>query len=212
MYAPGAIGLLSLAGIILSLVIPAYRDLLLLAGSCFVASLLIWVRDLLRLARKHFAPPVPSSEDNSESPLGDRNRIILDGSNIMHWNGKPPDLGIVATLVRALESHGYRPGVIFDANAGYLIADHYMHDEEFALLLDIPHDQVMVVPKGTPADLYILQAAQDLGAQVITNDGFRDWRDRFPETANPDSLIRGGYRDGAPYLKHARQGQVGKST
>ncbi|MCU0912684.1 MAG: hypothetical protein MUE98_15560, partial [Rhodobacteraceae bacterium] len=39
-----------------------------------------------------------------------------------------------------------------------------------------------------------------LGAQIVTNDRFRDWVERFPEVRQPGHLVRGNYRDGALWL------------
>ena len=58
----------------------------------------------------------------------------------------------------------------------------------------------MVVDKGNPADPILLSAARDLGARVVSNDRFRDWRENHPELGNPGHLIRGGYRDGRLWL------------
>ena len=83
-------------------------------------------------------------------------------------------------------------GVMFDANAGYKLQDRYQDDRHMARQLRLPEDRVLVVPKGVPADQYILTAARDLGARVVTNDRYRDWLERFPEAAEPGFLIRGG--------------------
>ena len=209
MSVPRVLFLLSAAGTLLALLVPGFQDLLLLAGPCLVAATLIWMRALLgrhgaqtpakgRSAKKKPANGNEGTDD--ETTAAGQNWIVLDGSNVMHWNGESPDIEIVRTLVRALERHGYAAGVIFDANAGYKISDQYMNDAAFSELLDMPQDRVMVVPKGTPADGFILKAARDFGARVVSNDRFRDWQDQYPETAQPGFLIRGGYRDGAPYL------------
>lgn len=102
------------------------------------------------------------------------------------------------------------PGVIFDANAGYKINDRYLDDGAFASLLGLPDANVLVVPKGTPADRYILEAARSMGARIVTNDRFRDWEDSFPEVRQADLLIRGGFREGRLWLKDraARQDQA----
>jgi hypothetical protein len=76
----------------------------------------------------------------------------------------------------------------------------YRHHGDFARLLGLPETHVMVVPKGTPADPMILQAARDLGARIVTNDRFRDWVDDFPEIATPGHLISGGYRADGVYF------------
>ncbi len=67
-------------------------------------------------------------------------------------------------------------------------------------MIGLPGDQVVVVPKGTVADLTVLAAARDLGARVVTNDRYRDWAEQHPEVREPGHLVRGGYRDGQLWL------------
>lgn len=130
-----------------------------------------------------------------------RKPILIDGSNVLHWRNGKPDLTLVKQLVQTLTQAGYAPGVVFDANIGYKISDRFLNDTRLAEMLDLPVAQVMVSPKGVPADLYLLEAARDTGAAIVTNDRFRDWQEEFPETANASRLIRGGFKEGALYLE-----------
>lgn len=132
-----------------------------------------------------------------------RGHIVIDGSNIMHWKGEVAQMATIQEVVRALSKHGYQPGVIFDANAGYKLAGRYMDDRPLARALGLPADQVLVVPKGEPADPVILNAARELGAQVLSNDRFRDWAADFPEVAQPGHVRRGGYRNGVLWIDPA---------
>lgn len=127
--------------------------------------------------------------------------VLIDGSNVMHWKKGDPDIAVVRDVAKALDKNGYRVAVIFDANAGYKLADRYMNEVTLAKHLRIHPRQVMVSPKGQPADGFLLQAARDTDAPIVSNDRFRDWQSAFPEVAAPGRLIHGGYRDGAPYLR-----------
>lgn len=174
--------------------VPDWRWLHLVAVPVgLVASLVL----LLRKRRK--APPAVAQP-----------KIIVDGSNVIHWNGGAPSLEPLRAVIRDIEARGMTPGVIFDANAGYKINDRYLDDGAFASLLGLPDANVLVVPKGTPADRYILEAARSMGARIVTNDRFRDWEDSFPEVRQTDLLIRGGFREGRLWLKDraARQDQA----
>ena len=126
--------------------------------------------------------------------------VLVDGSNVMHWNDNQPQLATVRGVVRALTERGYNPGVVFDANAGYKLMGRFTGEHEFARLLGLPQDQIFVVPKGTQADPYLLDFAQELKACIVTNDRFRDWADAHPEVHEPGHLIRGGFRDGNLWL------------
>lgn len=125
---------------------------------------------------------------------------VIDGSNVMHWDGEVARLAPLRDVIAALKAKGYQPGIIFDANAGYKLADRYLDDRDFAKLLKLPNDRVLVVAKGEPADPTILSAARDMGGKVVSDDRFRDWAGEYPEVTEPGHLIRGGYRDGALWL------------
>ncbi len=161
-----------------------------LAGPCAIASAILILRHVVADLRPQ--PQVPSDELS--------NMVVVDGSNVMHWNGGEPRLETVLEVLAYLRWQGRTPGIVFDANAGYKIAGKYLHDGSFAKRLGLPQDRVMVVPKGTPADPYILTAARDLGACIVSNDRFRDWADSYPEIASPSNVIKGGYRQGRLWL------------
>jgi len=126
--------------------------------------------------------------------------IIVDGSNVMHWNDSKPDLSTLRQVLAALKRAGLRPGVVFDANVGYKIAGRFMDDRALSRALGLPVNQVMVAPKGTPADPLILQAARDSKTRVVTNDQFRDWADDYPDVLTADRLTGGGFKHGKLWL------------
>lgn len=132
--------------------------------------------------------------------LRPKRHVVVDGSNVMHWKDNTPDLQVLRAVVAELKRRGYTPGVVFDANAGWKLLGRYRHDGAMARLLGLPEDQVMVVPKGQVADGWILSAARDLGAPVVTNDRYRDWVEAHPEVTEPGRLIRGGVREGKVWL------------
>ncbi len=197
---------LSAALLGLALGLAGLRDLVLLAGPMLVAAIYL-------IFRGHFlAPdaPEPGRDTPEATPPARQKRgrvtpapvwVVVDGSNVMHWQEGAPSLEPVKGVIRALQARGVVPGVIFDANAGYLIGPRYLDDRSFARLLSLPEDRVLVVPKGTPADDYILAAARDLKARVVTNDRYRDWADKFPEVREPGFLIKGGLADGSVWIE-----------
>lgn len=127
--------------------------------------------------------------------------VIVDGSNVLFWRDGEPDLQAVREVVDRLIAAELVPGVMFDANAGYLVADYYWDDAEFALALDVSPERVLVVPKGEPADATILRAAREMGARVVSKDKFRDWADEYPEVERDGFLIKGGFRKGKVWLE-----------
>lgn len=134
------------------------------------------------------------------TPTEDEAWILVDGSNVMHWQDNSPSVAALTSVVKRLQELGYVPGVVFDANAGWKLQGRYLHDGDLARLLDLQDRQVLVVPKGKQADPYLLETARDFGARIVTNDRFRDWAGQHPEVLEPGLLIRGGMRDGQVFL------------
>ena len=165
-------------------VLPGLQDMALIAGLGTVASLV-----LVLLA--------PGAGKTVEP---DARRIIVDGSNVLYWRDNTPDIATVKAVLGHLIALGYRPGVVFDANAGYLVAGAFRNDIAFAQMLGLHRDQVLVVPKGTPADVYILAAAKQAAVPILSNDRYRDWLDQHPEIRQPGRLVRGGWRDGRVWV------------
>jgi hypothetical protein len=187
MRVPFYLFVLSVAGAGFAATTPGLEDLALVAGLAAVASLVLLVDGLLSTRR-----------DKGRGP--DPRRIVVDGSNVMYWRDNTPDIATLKAVLDHLARLGYRPGVVFDANAGYLVAGGYRHDAAFAQMLGLPRGHVMVVPKGTPADAYILAAARDAGLRIVSNDRYRDWEAQYPEVRTPGKLIRGGWRDSGPWV------------
>jgi hypothetical protein len=184
MIVPSLLFILSLIGMAASWAMP---DVFLLAMLCALASGI-----LLALGARR------ALKDRIDGP---KLWIIIDGSNVMYWEDGVPRIDTVRQVVKQLTETGFAASVIFDANAGYLLTGRYMRDAEFGQALRLPTGRVMVVPKGTPADPYILNAARALQAQIVTNDRYRDWAADFPEVSSSGFLIKGGYRNGALWME-----------
>jgi hypothetical protein len=185
MRVPVFLVLASLVGVGAALSVPGWADLAPLAGICAFAGLILIGAALLRVEPRAAAAP---------------RWVIVDGSNVMYWKDDTPQIETVREVLDHLAALGFSPGIVFDANAGHLLAGRYLHHAAFAGLLGLAEDRVMVVNKGTPADATILAAARDLGAQIVSNDRYQDWRDQHPEVDRPGALIRGGFEDGALWL------------
>jgi hypothetical protein len=185
MRVPVFLVLASLVGVGAALSVPGWADLAPLAGLCAFAGLILIGAALLRVEPRAAAAP---------------RWVIVDGSNVMYWKDDTPQIETVREVLDHLAALGFSPGIVFDANAGHLLAGRYLHHAAFAGLLGLAEDRVMVVNKGTPADATILAAARDLGAQIVSNDRYQDWRDQHPEVDRPGALIRGGFEDGALWL------------
>lgn len=191
--------LISLLGVVTAVALPGWSDLLLLSGPCLLASLWLWWRGWTQRADGAVR------DAKAEGP-----HVIIDGSNVMHWQDNKPALEPLMQVIARLDREGWTVGVIFDATVGYRIHDRYQDDADMARRLGLPVDRVLVVPKGVAADEYILKASRQLGAKVVTNDRYRDWQAAFPEVAAPGFLIRGGVKEGTVWL-HGRDLAAAKS-
>jgi hypothetical protein len=162
-----------------------------------LAALAVALLVLLRRGRRRRGSG-PATGDRRErtgaaiKPKRKRNWILVDGSNVMHWEDNTPQIEPVRRVVAALRAQGLDPGVVFDANVGWKLFGRYLGERELGQLLDLPQDQVLVVPKGSPADPWLLTTARDFGARIVTNDRFRDWVDAHPEVTSPGFLVHGG--------------------
>ncbi|MEZ5886607.1 MAG: hypothetical protein R3D56_06985 [Paracoccaceae bacterium] len=157
-------------------------DLLLLAGPSAVGGLYLLLQALVG------------------RPTRALRRIVIDGSNVMHWKEGEPDIGTVREVLERLMALGYSPGIVFDANVGYKLTGRFLGERELAPLLGLARESILVVNKGVPADRDVLRAAREFRTRIVTNDRYRDWAGEFPEVSAPSHLIRGGYRDGALWL------------
>lgn len=177
---------------------PAFSDILLLSVPVALASAFL-------LLGRAPTPPAPTEPPRPEK------RLIIDGSNALYWKDNTPRLETLIELLTLLRSKGFKPGVIFDASAGHTLFNRYVDDAPFAEMLGLAREDCFVVPKGTIADEYILNAARKLDARIVTNDRYRDWADRFPEIRKPGHLIRGRYEKGALHLHRLTTAHRAKS-
>lgn len=180
MIVSGVLFVVSLLGVAAAVVAPGLSDLLLLAGPCALASLILLLYQWYR--RRRLKPPP--------------RWILVDGSNVLFWRDNVPKIETVQEVVDQLKERGFAPAVMFDANAGYLVGQRYLDDRDFAKSLGLPVEQVLVVPKGTQADPALLAVARDHGSRIVINDRYRDWAAQHPEVLEPGFLIRGHYHNG----------------
>ena len=202
MFVPFVLLIGSLIALACAVIAPGASDFSLLAGSCAVASLILLLRAGFSDAGTAQAPAQRRLNPRGSGPIRRRRQqwVVVDGSNVMHWKNGEPQIETLREVLRHLISLGFSPGVVFDANAGHLLAGKYQHHHAMGKHLGLSEDRVMVVDKGTPADSIILAAARDLGARVISNDRYKDWADQHPEVHIAGHIVRGGYRDGKLWL------------
>lgn len=174
--------ILSALGTVLAMAIPQASDWLLLSVPCLIASAIILFREWASLS------------------TAAETWIILDGSNVMHWQDGTAQLGPLRDVIATLQERDFTPGVVFDANVGYKLEGRYLDEAALSRMLGLAPEQFMVVSKGEQADATILTTARYHAVRIVTNDRFRDWADSFPEISQSSTLVRGGYRNGQLWL------------
>ncbi len=128
-------------------------------------------------------------------------RIIVDGSNVMFWDNGQPSLQTVAKVVAELQRRGFAPHVYFDANVGYKVSGRHMDEVAIAKAVKLPVPQVCIVTGGEPADPHLLNDAQTLGARVVSNDRFSEWRRAYPHVRRKGVLVKGQANSGKVVLR-----------
>ncbi len=130
-----------------------------------------------------------------------RRRFVIDGTNVVLVHGRAqPELRYVLALCNHLQSRGETFVCFFDANTSYILKEH--SSEQFEVFQQIMRDErwseyLYVVPSGTEADEWILRRAKADGADVISNDKYRNrardhrwiWKRRHPLVGERERLI-----------------------
>lgn len=105
-----------------------------------------------------------------------RKNVIIDGNNIAYHlapNGKPQVNNLILAQ-QSLVNRGYKPIFVISAALVHSI-------DKPDVLQAVMHDmEIIQAPRGTNDDLKIIRIAQDRNADIVSNDRFLDWLDRYP--------------------------------
>jgi hypothetical protein len=105
-----------------------------------------------------------------------RKDVIVDGTNIAYYltpDGKPS----VSNILRAMNSLTYlklRVKVVVSSALKHMI------DKPEKLSELIQEGYIIEAPRGTDDDLTIITMAEKLNANIISNDRFLNWAQRYP--------------------------------
>lgn len=164
--------------------------------SVFVIFMVMLPLYALRL-RNLLKSKAPKAVSQVSVPEG--RRVIVDGSNVMHWGGEP-SLTVLSRVLSELQNRGYGPLVYFDANVGYKLFNKHLNHKQMAQHLGLPAENVVHAPSRVPADEIILEHAVKEDLRVVTNDRFQDWKFKFPKVAESGFLVKGRWQEGSVIL------------
>jgi hypothetical protein len=133
-----------------------------------------------------------SGNPQKQQQRGEQRRpIVVDGANVAHEectpDGRPMAANIAAVRDKLL-ADGYEPIIIVDA------ALHHRIDDPGLLEEMIDAQEVRQAPAGTDADFFVIKTAEELGAQIVSNDQYKPYRGEYPwveERRVPLMVIRG---------------------
>lgn len=105
-----------------------------------------------------------------------RRIMIVDGNNVAYYlssRGVPKINNLILAL-QSLKKVGYRPIIVVSAAL--------IHKIDRPEVLGNMVDGISVIesPRGMNDDLTIIRLAQQRNAEILSNDRFLDWQDRFP--------------------------------
>jgi hypothetical protein len=102
--------------------------------------------------------------------------VIVDGNNIAYHlspKGKPSAKNLILAY-RSLTTTGFRPIFVISSALSHKI-DKPSSLNEFTLSAEVVES-----PRGSADDLRIIQLAKEYDAEIISNDRFLDWIERYP--------------------------------
>lgn len=119
-----------------------------------------------------------------ESQSADRRKLVVDGNNVAYhlsYDGTPQARNI-ALADRSLRNAGYKPVTVVSAALKYRVENPDVLDTL------LRRKEVIESRSGTDDDALILRLAKQRNADIVSNDRFLDWLDRYPWV--PDRLHR----------------------
>ena len=148
------------------------------------------------LSRMFATPPPSKPEPVVRKATPEQPEIVIDGTNVMYWDGESADLSTLKSVIDALKRRGFGPWVFLDASSRHHLRDESLNERKFAKILGVPQNQVIVCPAQTEADAFLLEYAREHDLPVVSNDRFGD----RPSMAKGLRLVKGVITNGKPIL------------
>ena len=127
------------------------------------------------------APKVIMAENDGAAVPPNGTEYILDGANIICWNGKQnATLKILFAVTDELKRRGNPFKVVFDASTPYILPPG-KERQFYRELIDKRLPEYSQAPANTKADIFILTyAGENSKCMIISNDCYRDHKEEFP--------------------------------
>ncbi|NWF96082.1 MAG: hypothetical protein HXY34_08040 [Candidatus Thorarchaeota archaeon] len=108
--------------------------------------------------------------------MGKGKVLVVDGNNIAYSASQSgiPQVQTLRAAIRSLRNNDYRPLVLVSAALIHNV------DEPDELQAMISAGDIIQVSRGQNDDLAIIRMSQEKYADIVTNDRFLDWLDRYP--------------------------------
>ncbi|KXH76011.1 MAG: hypothetical protein AM326_08040 [Candidatus Thorarchaeota archaeon SMTZ-45] len=105
-----------------------------------------------------------------------KRKIVVDGNNVAYHltPQERPQAQNLALAYYSLTASGFDPIFVVSAALDHTI------DSPSSLDSFMMSATVIKAPQGTNDDLKIIQLAKKLGVEIVSNDRFLDWIDKFP--------------------------------
>lgn len=145
-----------------------------------------------RLGKKN-----PGARSKIAAAKSTEREIVVDGTNVLYWDGEKAELSTLQAVVVSLVDKGYYPYIFFDASSRHHLKDKSLTEKSFARQLGLPQKRVMVCPAKTDADAFILKFARDQKLPVVSNDRFGD----RAALAKGTRLVKGVIANGKPIFE-----------
>ncbi|NHI83942.1 MAG: hypothetical protein EAX81_06545 [Candidatus Thorarchaeota archaeon] len=117
-----------------------------------------------------------SHTTSSDARILKRRILIVDGNNVAYHlapRGKPRVANLLLAY-RSLLSSGFKPLIVVSSALAHKI------DRPDSLRELIDRGMVVEAPRGTNDDLTIIERAREKDANIVSNDRFLDWTERYP--------------------------------
>lgn len=112
--------------------------------------------------------------------------LLIDGNNIVRCGcdmlGNNRGWLVLKTLLNWLNQNGIEPYLYFDASVEYLGTNGHIDAEGMAFIKSLLEDKRLTTkcPSRDEADKFILHHADRIGGHVISNDGYKQWDQKYP--------------------------------